>query len=166
MRIYQATAMAHSKQDAKTRIGDLAFSLADHLMYLIFFDSKENNKHWRNEVSAMLHRVFILTKIRGSKGVVHLTHDELMSYLYSSIWEGFEEDTLRAIHDSALHHNKKLKPCIELYDSSISEKKFMHELKKMYSGLISIVLLKDFTCSKVEMFLKEQVLVLRKEITI
>lgn len=142
-------AMARSKKDAKEKIEDLSLTFAEHLSNLIFFDSKENAKHWRNELSAILYRVWVFSKVRGAKGVTKLSQAEAMDYLYETIWLGNlndKKETLQGMYRFSCEHNRKLKPTLDLKKLSDND---VHMLLKgietLYQSLVSQVLGKEFS---------------------
>ena len=145
--------MARSKKESKEKIQDMSLTFAEHLSYLIFFDSKENSKHWRNELSALLFKIWGYTRVRDSKGVTVLTHSEIMDYLYDTTWLG-SVDTVTHMYRFSVSHNKKLKPLISNVDLSARSDYIMKEVLNMYSEIITLLLSKEFTRSSAEIQLK------------
>ena len=147
-------AMVNSKKDAKDRIEHLSLTIAEHIAYIVFFHSKDNEKHWRKEISARFYTIWGLKKVRTSKGVINLTEKELEDFIYDTIWMGDSVRTLEDFYRMSVAHNKKLKASFTKDELEGLEFRLVVLIHDLYKDMIKSVLGNTFTRVEIEDLLK------------
>jgi hypothetical protein len=95
--------MAYAKKFAETKIVELSFPTAQHVMYLIFSPSNKSSKHWIGELSAIIQQGFAYTNLKNNK---KLKRKIFHACFYGTIWIGHEEVMYGTLLNEVNYHLK------------------------------------------------------------
>lgn len=146
MKMYKALSMSKSRSDAKEHIEDLALTTALHITHLFFFNSTENSKHWKNEVSSYLQKCWGYRNIKGGK---KLSISDMSDFLYTTSWESKDIDGFFNL--SVVDHNKDTIPSLSLKEAK--KLKILKRIELLYIALVNLICSKSFS-----RFLSEQII--------
>ena len=157
MKYFTSLAMT-TKQQVTQSIYNLHSTFANHIMYLLLFDST-NTKGWQHELTTYLEHIQDSLKFRGKKGMKRLTVEDVFENLFNAHWEGFEEVTIKTAHRTAVAHNTRLKALFSVQD--LNQGILIPALKELYTELAQLAVNVEATDERVSEILTRHIKDLR-----